>query len=483
METRNQRLFQSKLSTQYVIIVLLLITSALLLISIYAVYGRSDIPLMKQEEESTFDPQYAANKANNLKREAEERAVPTLNLEPRRFNEENSSFQDSAARYVAMYENDSPITLNKALATNSETTEKTKAQQLEEELLQKLYTRKAEALLNALNSTTTLNLDDKRDRYQEAAQSYGNSHNLKTPLREQYLTDAARKLQAFQGTERESNAHNLSVAVGGGGAAAAGFGPAGISSLGGGSAGIGAPSVGAPSIHGDSSFGGNASVNRNLHTLTAYDALANTNTLLNTKVENVLSPFLIRQGTVIPCILLTGINSDIPGQVQAQVIEDVYDTPYGNYVLIPKGSKVIGQYASSVMMGAERLMLGFNRIIFPDGKALNLGSMAGSSMDGYAGFDAEVDNHMWRLFSNAILLGGVTAGVSLAVDDPRDSDGNLTVNGALSQALGQSIGRVMTNVIERNLAVSPTLKVQPGFNFNVTMTKDIYFDNEYRAYR
>ena len=161
----------------------------------------------------------------------------------------------------------------------------------------------------------------------------------------------------------------------------------------------------------------------------------------------------------------------------------IFDTPYGRHVLIPKGSKIIGQYASAPLMGQERVMLGFNRVIFPDGKALSLGSMPGASLDGFAGFSAEVDNHMWRLFSNAVLLGGVTAGVSLAVDnDAYDEEGRLTLNGALSQGMGQSLGRVITTVIERNLSVSPTLTVAPGFLFNVTLTQDIYFDGPYRGY-
>ena len=218
-------------------------------------------------------------------------------------------------------------------------------------------------------------------------------------------------------------------------------------------------------------------------TLAAYNSLKGGATLLKEKVESVLSPYLLRQGVLIPCVLLSGVNSDLPGQVQAQVTSDVFDTPYGRHVLIPKGSKIIGQYASAPLMGQERVMLGFNRVIFPDGKALSLGSMPGASLDGFAGFSAEVDNHMWRLFSNAVLLGGVTAGVSLAVDnDAYDEEGRLTLNGALSQGLGQSLGRVITSVIERNLSVSPTLTVAPGFLFNVTLTQDIYFDGPYRGY-
>lgn len=216
--------------------------------------------------------------------------------------------------------------------------------------------------------------------------------------------------------------------------------------------------------------------------LSTYQELVNNDTTMIGQIQTVHSPYLVRQGAVIPCTLLTGINSDLPGLVQAQVNEDVYDSPQGQHVLIPKGSKVIGQYASSVMMGQERLMMAFNRIIFPDGKAMDLGAMVGSSLDGYSGFNAQVDNHFFSLLTNAVLLGGVTAGISLSVDDKRDDDGNLTLNGALSQSLGQSLGRVLTNVIERNLNTAPTLKVKSGFAFNVTLIKDIYFNSPYEAY-
>lgn len=216
-------------------------------------------------------------------------------------------------------------------------------------------------------------------------------------------------------------------------------------------------------------------------TLQAYQGLVNPHTTLQTAVEPVLSPFLLRQGAVLPCVLLTGVNSDLPGMIQAQVTQDVFDSPQGQHLLIPKGSRIIGQYASSPKLGQQRLMLAFNRIIFPNGAAMGLGAMPGSSLDGYAGFDADVDTHFWQLMSNAILLGGITAGISISVDEPRTEDGDLTLNGALSQGLGQSIGRVLTQVIERNLVVSPTLKVQPGLEFNVTLTQDIYFERPYQA--
>lgn len=333
-----------------------------------------------------------------------------------------------------------------------------------EQLQMQLQQRRAEALLQALSSSSSLNnqgsnsaretLLGPQGQRQGQGQGQGSAGQLTsaagttpnstlTPLQQRYLAQGQQTL----------------------GGGATGMGSAGsVSGVGGG---------------GNLRGSGISSE----QTLSAYEGLVNNDTLLQTSVETVLSPFLLRQGTLIPCVLLTGINSDLPGLVQAQVVSDVYDTPRGNHVLIPRGSKIIGQYASAPMMGQERLMLGFNRVIFPDGKAMSLGAMPGSSTDGYAGFNAEVDNHFWRLMGNSILLGGITAGIAISVDDDqRDDNGNLTLNGALSQGLGQSIGRVLTNVIERNMAISPTLTVEPGFNFNVTLTKDIYFPSQYQDF-
>lgn len=215
------------------------------------------------------------------------------------------------------------------------------------------------------------------------------------------------------------------------------------------------------------------------NTMSAYDSLRFRGTQYDTSIDRqAVGPagLTLMQGAVVPCVLLTGVNSDIPGMVQAQVSADVYDSATGRNVLIPKGSKLLGQYASGPMRGQERLMFGFNRLIFPNGRSMQLGAMPASARDGYAGLGANVNSRFFEILGNAILLGGVTAGIALSVDDnARDDDGNLTVNGALSQGLGQSVGRVITQLIERNMNVSPTLTIKPGYEFNVTLSQDVSF--------
>lgn len=217
-------------------------------------------------------------------------------------------------------------------------------------------------------------------------------------------------------------------------------------------------------------------------TLNDYAYLQNNDFKLNHNVESVTNPFVIKQGSVIPAVLLTGINSDLPGQVSAQVTNDVLDSPFGNSILIPKGSKLIGQYGSGPGFGQTRIMMGFNRLIFPDGKSLNLEAMPGTGSDGYSGFKADVNNHWLKLISYSVFLGGITTAVTLSTDAAYDSEGKITPQAALSQSMGEILGRTMSQVIERNLSLSPTLTVKPGFRFNVAVTKDIEFSGEYTAY-
>jgi type IV secretory pathway VirB10-like protein len=111
------------------------------------------------------------------------------------------------------------------------------------------------------------------------------------------------------------------------------------------------------------------------------------------------SPYELKAGTVIPTVLITGINSDLPGQIVGQVRENVYDTVSGNYLLVPQGSRVIAAYDSMVAWGQERVLVCWNRIIRPDGSSIVLDCMPGVDLGGYAGFADEVDNHWWRIIS------------------------------------------------------------------------------------
>lgn len=196
------------------------------------------------------------------------------------------------------------------------------------------------------------------------------------------------------------------------------------------------------------------------------------------------NPFQITAGFVIPGIMVSGINSDLPGQIMAQVGENVYDTATGNNLLIPQGSKLVGSYSNEVSYGQSRVLVAWQRIIFPDGKTLDIGSMPGADAAGFSGYKDRVNNHFWRVFGSAFLMSGIVAGVNLSQD--HDDSGSLSdrkrASDAMSEALGQQLGQAMSQMIMKNLNIAPTLEIRPGYRFNVIATKDLSFGGSYVAF-
>lgn len=202
---------------------------------------------------------------------------------------------------------------------------------------------------------------------------------------------------------------------------------------------------------------------------------------LDSKPEAPRSPYELRAGFTVPATLVSGINSDLPGQIMAQVSQNVYDTATGRHLLIPQGSRLVGSYSSDVAYGQNRVMVGWQRIVFPDGKAMDIGAMPGSDVSGYSGFKDKVNNHYFRLFGSAFLMSGVTAGITLSQDNNNSGD-RQRASDAMSEALGQQLGQVTAQLIARNMNISPTIEIRPGFRFNVIVTKDMTFSKPYRSF-
>lgn len=202
------------------------------------------------------------------------------------------------------------------------------------------------------------------------------------------------------------------------------------------------------------------------------------------QMQDPRSDFEMRAGTLIPAVLITGINSDLAGPITAQVSESVYDTPTGKNLLIPQGSKLFGRYSNQIAMGQSRVLVGWQRITFPDGRTLDIGSMPAADDVGYAGMSDQVNNHWMRLLGNALLLSAVTGGVALSQRDVNQSGGvyNASATQVMSQQLGVVLGRVISQVITRNLNISPTLEIRPGFRLNVITTKDLTFSRPYKPF-
>lgn len=182
------------------------------------------------------------------------------------------------------------------------------------------------------------------------------------------------------------------------------------------------------------------------------------------------SPYVLQAGAVIPAALITGIRSDLPGQITAQVTESIYDSPTGRLLLVPQGTRIIGEYSNDVGFGQRRILLVWNRLIFPNGRSIVLERQPGADTQGYAGLEDGVNYHWWDLAKAAGLSTLLSIGAELAADDEdrliqaiRDG-GQDTINDA-----GQQI-------VRRQLNVAPTLTIRPGFPVRVIVTRDLVLE-------
>lgn len=186
------------------------------------------------------------------------------------------------------------------------------------------------------------------------------------------------------------------------------------------------------------------------------------------------SPFEVKAGTVIPTVLISGINSDLPGQIVAQVRENVYDSVSGNYLLVPQGSRLLAAYDSMIAWGQERVLVCWNRLIRPDGSSITLDCMPGVDLAGYAGFADEVDNHWWRVISGAVFSSLLAATAQRSQGDVTGFQPTFPQIWA-SNAAGQ-VNQTGQQLTQKNLQIQPTITVRPGFSVNVLVTKDIVID-------
>ena len=180
------------------------------------------------------------------------------------------------------------------------------------------------------------------------------------------------------------------------------------------------------------------------------------------------SPYLVQAGTVIPAALITGIRSDLPGQITAQVTEAVYDSPTGRYLLIPQGARLIGQYDSSVAFGQSRVLLVWTRIIMPDGMSIVLERQPGADTQGYAGLEDGVDYHWWDLAKAAVL----STILSVGAEAGTSQDENNLVQ-ALRRGASNSVSQTGQQIVQRQLSIQPTLTIRPGFPVRVIVTRDL----------
>lgn len=166
-----------------------------------------------------------------------------------------------------------------------------------------------------------------------------------------------------------------------------------------------------------------------------------------------------------------------------QISQNVYDTPTGKHLLIPQGARLVGEYSSQVQYGQSRVFAVWQRIIYPDGKALDIGSSPGSSGAGYAGFRDRVNNHYVRIFGSAIMMSAILAGVEMTQNNSNnDSENTQRMSDALSESLGQVLGGVIGEMLSKNMSIAPTIEIRPGYRLNVMLVKDLVFPGPYRSF-
>jgi type IV secretory pathway VirB10-like protein len=197
-------------------------------------------------------------------------------------------------------------------------------------------------------------------------------------------------------------------------------------------------------------------------------------TYLKGDLEPPRSPYEVKAGHIIPVVLITGINSDLPGNIIGRVRENVYDTVTGNYLLIPQGSTLLAAYDSMVAFGQERILVCWNRLIRPDGTSINLECMPGVDRAGYAGFADQVDHHWWRVLS------GVALGSLLAATTARSQGDVQGYNPSFPQAWASNaasqINQAGQALTQKNIQIQPTITIRPGFSVNVLVTKDMVLE-------
>ena len=211
------------------------------------------------------------------------------------------------------------------------------------------------------------------------------------------------------------------------------------------------------------------------HKLAFLTGGADRSTVSPDRVEAIAGQDVLQAGAVIAAALITGIRSDLPGQVTAQVTEDAYDSPTGKILLIPQGARLIGQYDAQIAFGQSRALLVWNRLIMPNGRSIVLERQPGADPEGYAGLEDQVDNHWGMLFKAAILSTLLSVGSEAGTSDNENS-----LAQAIRQGASQSFNQIGEQVVGRSLNVQPTITIRPGFPVRVIVTHDLVLE-PYRA--
>jgi type IV secretion system protein VirB10 len=203
---------------------------------------------------------------------------------------------------------------------------------------------------------------------------------------------------------------------------------------------------------------------------------ANDEGFLASRLQPPRSRYSLQAGQVIPAALVTGLNSDLPGQVIAQVTAPVYDSVTGQHLLIPQGARLIGTYDNAVRYGDRRILLSWTRLILPNGWSLNLQEMRASDPTGAAGLTDRANNHLGRV---GIAI-GLSALISVVANESEDDgEESKSLSQSVGDAAAQQAAQTGSRIVDRELTVRPSLSVRPGAPVRVIVERDI----QLRSYR
>lgn len=234
----------------------------------------------------------------------------------------------------------------------------------------------------------------------------------------------------------------------------------------------GLPNSGAPALPGLTGLGlpGQSASTAQDRQVAFFNAGVDRRTVAPDRVMAPASPYVLQAGAVIPAALITGIRSDLPGQITAQVTESIYDSPTGRFLLVPQGTRIIGEYSNDVGFGQRRILLVWNRLIFPNGRSIVLERQPGADPQGYAGLEDGVDYHWWDLAKAAGLSTLLSIGAELATNDED------RLIQAIREGGQDTINDAGQQIVRRQLNVPPTLTIRPGFPVRVIVTRDLVLE-------
>lgn len=208
--------------------------------------------------------------------------------------------------------------------------------------------------------------------------------------------------------------------------------------------------------------------NRQLHKLSFLDGKADTSIYNPHRLESPVSPYQLMAGTIIPASLVTGLNSDLPGLVIAQVTENVYDTVTGRFLLVPQGTRLIGKYDSVVAFGQKRALVVWQRLILPDGSSILVDNLPATDEGGYAGLEDEVDFHTWQLLKGIGLATLLGVGTELSLGGEEND-----LVAAIRESAQQNTSRSGDRLVQNTLDIQPTITIRPGWPVRIIVSKDM----------